>query len=114
MGLRAQRRIPIGGSGLPPGDCPTFFPLPPPTPGSEGARADAQASGKLPTHVYKAGARLVPAGFPKKNRHDDVAVLGTWEEGAPKVPGKWTPMGPPLGRPLDNGEMHASKDLCDA
>jgi len=89
----------IGCTTLRLGDCPTFFPLPPLTPGTVNTTT-------LPTHVHKAGS------------NNDVVQIGTWTDGIPGpngTTGTWEPTpGVPFGStPVDTGTTHASKDFWD-
>ena len=56
----------IGCTTLMAGDCPTFFPLPSLTPGSEHY---VDAHGPMPTHVHKSGGK-----------GGDQAQVGVWTE----------------------------------
>ena len=83
------------------GDCPTLFPLPALTPGSEQYLGDGDA---LPTHVHKAGSG------------NDQVQVGTWVDGAPGpkgTPGTWVQFPGSTSVPCDNGNTHASKDFYD-
>eukprot|EP00037_Helgoeca_nana_P013172 m.121009 g.121009 ORF g.121009 m.121009 type:complete len:666 (-) comp21872_c0_seq1:287-2284(-) len=83
------------------GDCPTFFPLPSLTPGSE----SSVGHDNLPNWVHKAGSG------------NDQVQVGVWADGKPGsaanggTPGTWSPQGG--STPLDNGKTHASKDFWD-
>ena len=98
-----RRWYKVGCTDLLQGDCPTLFPLPRLTPGSE-VGLTAQALAAMPTHVHKAGT----AG--------DHARVGTWVDGAPGpegvgTPGTWAQHGE--AHRLDSGRIHASKDFWD-
>lgn len=59
-------------------ECPSFYPLPGPSPGFEAQYATAKAAGELPTHVHK-----VSGG-------GDFYQLGTYVDGPAKTTGTWT------------------------
>ena len=91
----------VGCTTLTLGDCPTLFPLPALTPGSERYLKDGDS---LPTHVHKAGSG------------NDQVQLGTWTDGAPGqkgTPGTWVQFPGSTSVPCDNGNTHASKDFYD-
>lgn len=83
-------------------ECPSLFPLPAPTPGTEGAHARLAASGSLPTHVHKTSCG------------GDWWQLGTYDEGAMNTTGSFkpTPGWEDLfeQRKIDMGFFYASKD----
>ena len=95
-------------SGLPTGDCPSLFPLPPPTPGS----GPAPAGASRPTHVFK-------YSWIAAERSADYALIGTYIDPPPKprgAGGLWesTPGVPVTEQLLDGGgAMYASKDFYD-
>eukprot|EP00966_Prymnesium_polylepis_P203801 4721608-Prymnesium_polylepis.1 len=84
------------------GDCPTFFPLPSLTPGSEHYVARHLADAPMPNHVHKSGGR-----------GGDQTQVGVWVDGAPGSVGSWTPTSGSSGQFLDKGKTHASKDFHD-
>ena len=63
----------IGCTTLMAGDCPTFFPLPALTPGSEHY---VESHGPMPDHVHKSGGR-----------GGDQVQVGQWTDGLPAGPG---------------------------
>ena len=85
-------------------ECPSFYPLPPPTPGtaSETAYAIAATNGSLPTHVHKTSCG------------GDWWQIGTYSPGEVNTTGSFTPT---VGwedsfrqRRIDVGRFYASKD----
>lgn len=94
----------IGCTTLMAGDCPTFFPLPALTPGSEHYVA---SHGPLPTHVHKSGGH-----------GGDQVQVGTWTDGEPGPAGKgtvgsWEALPGTRSVFCDRGQTHASKDFHD-
>jgi len=95
----------IGCTTLMAGDCPTFFPLPSLTPGSEHYVASHGAP--MPDHVHKSGGQggdqtqvgIWTDGKPGK---EGTGTVGTWDI----TPGSKTQF-------LDRGKTHASKDFHD-
>jgi sucrose-6-phosphate hydrolase SacC (GH32 family) len=83
-------------------ECPSLFPLPGPTPGTEGAYKRLAASGSLPTHVHKTSCG------------GDWWQLGTYDDGAVNTTGSFkpTPGWHDLfeQRKIDAGYFYASKD----
>eukprot|EP00937_MAST-01D_sp_MAST-1D-sp2_P007363 g7363.t1 len=94
--------------GMPWGECPSLYPLPPLTPG----RGAAGTAG-LPTHVHKRSRQTHNCSG---DCSGDVATLGTWVDGAaPGDVGTWqatagVPFAPAI---LDAGNRYASKDFWD-
>jgi hypothetical protein len=87
----------VGCTTLKLGDCPTFFPRPALTPGSEAGLSSSQLAA-LPNWVHKAGSG------------NDQVQVGVWTDGKPGpagTPGTWVQQGGSV--PLDNGKTHASK-----
>lgn len=84
-------------------ECPSFFPLPGPTPGFEAAYEKALKRGTLPTHVYKYS----------ENWKDHWAV-GSYHAGKPRSTGRLeaTPGWESLFhfKIIDNGNYYACKD----
>ncbi len=83
-------------------ECPSFYPLPPPTPGFEAAYAAAASGSGLPTHVHKTSC------------NGDWWQLGTYVAGHP---GAQDAFEPTAGwedefnqRRIDGGNFYASKD----
>jgi len=86
------------------GECPSFYPLPGPTPGFEAEYSALAAQGRLPTHVHKLSWH-----------EHDYWQLGTYAEGAPRTTGRFgaTPGWDELAhfRPISPGGVYyASKD----
>ena len=85
-------------------ECPSFYPLPPPTPGFEAAYAAAARSGSLPTHVHKHSC----------GGGGDLWQMGTYVEGPPRTTGSFnaTPGWEEAFKPvrIDPGLFYASKD----
>lgn len=81
------------------GDCPSFFPLPGFTPGSEHYVAQ---HGPLPDHVHKSGGH-----------GGDQTQVGNWVDGEPGSVGTWTITPGSVTQFLDKGSTHASKDFYD-
>ena len=81
---------------FPGGECPSFFPLPPTTPGA----GPAPAGVGTPTHVHKAS-----------HGGKDWMQVGTYTAGPPKVLGKWedTTGVPRVDAIIDVGDLYASK-----
>jgi len=83
-------------------ECPSFYPLPGPTPGFEDAYRAAASASALPTHVHKFSCG------------GDWWQLGSYDAGAPKSAGRfqatpgWEDVFP--RRRLDQGHYYASKD----
>ena len=73
-------------------NCPSFFPLPPPTPGTETAYAASKARGALPTHVQKTSACGGRPGAPPFRGCYDRWHVGTYDpDVAPGQRGAFTP-----------------------
>lgn len=94
----------IGCTTLMAGDCPTFFPLPSLTPGSEHY---LQAHGDLPSHVHKSGGH-----------GGDQLQVGKWTDGLPGPGGRhhtgeWVQTPGSTSVLMDRGQTHASKDFWD-
>lgn len=85
---------------FPGGECPSFFPLPPSTPGA----GPAPAGAGTPTHVHKAS-----------HGGKDWMQVGSYTAGAPKVLGNWesTAGVPRVDAIVDVGDFYASKDFWD-
>ena len=87
---------------LPGGDCPTLFPLPSLTLGSEVGLTPQQRA-DLPTHVHKSGDK----------HNNDHFVPGVWTDGAAgagqRNVGTWLPKGQTTV--VDAGLTHAAKDF---
>ena len=83
--------------GFPVGECPSFFPLPRPTPGAGPAPAGAP---KAPTHVHKAS-----------HGGKDWMQVGTYAAGPPRSNGNWTDARAEVI--VDAGNFYASKDFFD-
>jgi sucrose-6-phosphate hydrolase SacC (GH32 family) len=83
-------------------ECPSFYPLPAATPGTEAAYQEAQALGGLPTHVRKTSCD----GDWWQAGTYDVSKVGTLGTLTP-TPG-WEDLWPV--KPIDNGNFYASKD----
>ena len=83
-------------------ECPSFYPLPAATPGTEAAYQEAQAGGGLPTHVHKTstGGDWWQAGTYDAG---EVGTLGTLTP----TPG-WEDLWPI--KSIDTGNFYASKD----
>jgi len=83
-------------------ECPSLYPLPPPTPGFEKEYEVAAQQGSLPTHVHKTSCS------------GDWWQLGTYDAGAPKTTGNFTatPGWEDLyeQQRIDQGAYYASKD----
>jgi len=83
-------------------ECPSFYPLPPPTPGFERAYAELNATGDLPTHVHKTSCG------------GDWWQLGSYVPAAPKTLGTFraTPGWEDVfvQKRIDVGNFYASKD----
>ena len=83
-------------------ECPSFYPLPGPTPGTEAAYEAERAAGTLPNHVHKTSAG------------GDWWQIGTYVAGPPKTLGTFTAT--PgwedvfAQRRIDTGNFYASKD----
>jgi beta-fructofuranosidase len=79
------------------GDCPSFFPLPRPTPGSESPAYNSRGHSevKQPTHVHMVGGGWMS--------------LGQYTAGAPKTNGTWLPADPKTHRKADWGNYYATK-----
>lgn len=97
----------IGCTTLMAGDCPTFFPLPSLTPGSEHYVARHLQDGPMPDHVHKSGGR-----------GGDQVQVGQWVDGKPGPAGvgsvgTWTQTPGSTSVLLDRGKTHASKDFHD-
>lgn len=89
------------------GDCPSFFPLPALTPGSEHYVAKHLKDAPMPDHVHKSGG---PGG--------DQTQVGNWVDGKPGpvgtgTVGNWTLTAGSTTQLLDKGKTHASKDFHD-
>ena len=96
----------IGCTTLMAGDCPTFFPLPALTPGSEHY---VESHGPMPDHVHKSGGR-----------GGDQVQVGQWTDGKPAGPGgtggtvgSWVITPGTKSVLCDKGKTHASKDFHD-
>ena len=81
------------------GECPSFFKLPRTVRVGDAKRQDSQI---LPTHVHK---------FSLQDGRRDWMQVGTWIEGTPGNPGKWTKIGDKSI--IDSGNFYASKDFYD-
>ena len=98
----------IGCTTLMAGDCPSFFPLPALTPGSEHYVPFHLAnSGPLPDHVHKSGGK-----------GGDQTQVGAWVDGkagpaGTGTVGTWTLTEGSVTQFLDKGKTHASKDFHD-
>jgi sucrose-6-phosphate hydrolase SacC (GH32 family) len=83
-------------------ECPSFYPLPAASPGTEAAYEEARRAGALPTHVHKTSCG------------GDWWQVGTYTEAAPKVLGTFnaTPGWEDLfvQKRIDVGNFYASKD----
>jgi hypothetical protein len=110
----------IGCTTLPAGDCPTFFPLPKFTPGTE--KYVAAHNGPIPTHVHKSGVGSGAAGLSsteaKFGKGGDAVQVGVWVDGelGPEgtgTVGSWEVTPGSRSVPCDNGKTHASKDFWD-
>lgn len=93
--------------GFPGGECPSFFPLPPATPGSEalhtsgpGASGAAAPTTPQPTHVHKVS-----------HGGQDWMQPGVYTPGAPGALGSFNATGPE--QLIDAGAFYASKDMWD-
>eukprot|EP00937_MAST-01D_sp_MAST-1D-sp2_P002982 g2982.t1 len=126
-GLLAGKWYEIGQhEGFVDSNCPSFFPLPPATPGTEAAYAASRARGPLPTHVQKTSACGIRAGAPRSfHGCFDRWQVGTYdtnvragERGAFVATEGWEDMFahrvldavPGTGGKLPNGAYYASKD----
>jgi hypothetical protein len=78
------------------GDCPSFWPLPPVTPGA-GPPKNASA-GAQPTHVH-----MTSGGF---------MTLGWYTPGPPKTVGEFLEADPKTKRKSDHGKYYATKDCA--
>mmetsp|Transcript_10679 Transcript_10679/g.32897 ORF Transcript_10679/g.32897 Transcript_10679/m.32897 type:complete len:459 (+) Transcript_10679:880-2256(+) len=87
-------------------ECPSFYPLPGPSPGTEREYSRLAAAGALPTHVHKVSGGI-RGGV-------DFWQIGTYREGAPNTTGSFkpTPGWEELYslRVIDMGHFYASKD----
>ena len=73
-------------------NCPSLFPLPPPTPGTERAFEADRARGALPTHVQKTSACGIRPGAPPFHGCYDRWHVGTYDAAtAPGKRGSFTP-----------------------
>ena len=83
-------------------ECPSFYPLPAASPGSEDVYSAMREAGTLPTHVHKTSCG------------GDWWQLGTYDAGKPKMPDNFTatPGWEDLfaQRKIDQGNFYASKD----
>lgn len=83
-------------------ECPSFYPLPNPTPGTEKMYHELQSNGELPTHVHKTSCG------------GDWWQMGTYAPGAPKVLSNFTATKGWedlfVQRRIDFGKFYASKD----
>jgi len=83
-------------------ECPSFYPLPNPTPGTEKMYHELQSNGELPTHVHKTSCG------------GDWWQMGTYAPGAPKVLSNFTATKGWedlfVQRCIDFGKFYASKD----
>ena len=62
-------------------NCPSFFPLPPATPGTAAAYSRARGAGALPTHVQKTSACGFRPGAPPFDGCFDRWQLGSYDAG---------------------------------
>eukprot|EP01052_Picozoa_sp_SAG31_P039954 SAG31_NODE_5666_length_2394_cov_1.342919_1_plen_672_part_10 len=88
---------------LPGGDCPSMFPLPELTRGSELGLTKKQIE-NLPNFVHVSGDK----------HNDDHCVPGLWTDSTIAGPGNvgsWIPIGP--ANAVDKGRTHAAKDFWD-
>ena len=93
----------VGCTSLSAGECPSLFPLPKLTPGSE---RYLETHGGLPNYVHKAGAG------------PDKVQVGTWRDGQPGpeglgTVGTWTQLPDSREMNLDMYAGYASKDFWD-
>jgi len=95
----------VGCTTLMAGDCPTFFPLPSLTPGSEHYVDIHLRDAPLPDHVHKSGGH-----------GGDQLQVGNWVDGLPGrngTVGTWAQTAGSTSVLLDRGKTHASKDFHD-
>ncbi len=97
----------IGCTTLMAGDCPTFFPLPGLTPGSEHYVEHHVKDAPMPNRVHKSGGK-----------GGDQTQVGVWTDGKPGptgtgTVGTWTLTEGSVTQFLDKGKTHASKDFRD-
>ena len=95
------------------GECPSIFPLPSLTPGSEHYVASHSRQAPMPTHVHKASLKNGLGYF------EDKSQVGVWIDGAPGPAGQggtagtWEVTAGSVAQFVDRGKAYAGKDFYD-